>query len=234
MTLVAQYRLAKLNMDIGGKDFGKVEFSEGVGAQLTHARNKLDAFITNVEHSGDLNFENNHFKYGIKFTHEDIRDRIREYEIIDSAGFTVRPPLPDFKNNQPYEPYDAPLVPFTSVRGFNETEINRFQAFVQWSRRGTWGIMKCFIMPGVRSHTWRVNSQNVQTVFSPRGQLAIKPDWKQEMVFRLAAGLYHQPPFYRELRDFTGDLNPGVEAQRAIHFVMEMTTALPGLTGLLN
>ena len=222
--IVAQYRLGEINMDIGGKDFGKVEFSEGVGAQLTHARNKLDALIFNAEHTGNLNLEENNFNYGIKYSHEDIRDRIREYEIIDSAGFSLRPPLPDFLNNQPYEPYDAPLEPFTSIRGFNATQIDRLQGYLQWSRRLDAGNDELWFNAGLRSHTWTVSSEgksfDTQTVVSPRGQLAYKPSWKLDMLFRLAGGVYHQPPFYRELRNFSGDLNPEVKAQRALHLVV--------------
>ncbi|WP_324718895.1 TonB-dependent receptor [Salinimicrobium sp. HB62] len=222
--IVAQYRLGEINMDIGGKDFGKVEFSEGVGAQLTHARNKLDALIFNAEHTGNLNLKENNFNYGFKFTHEDIRGRIREYEIIDSAGFSLRPPLPDFRNNEPYEPYDAPLEPFTSIRGYNETQINRFQGYLQWSRRLDVGSDALWFNAGVRSHTWTVSSEgnsfDAQTVISPRAQLAYKPSWKLDMLFRLAGGIYHQPPFYRELRNYSGELNPEVEAQQALHVVV--------------
>ncbi|SOC80042.1 Outer membrane receptor proteins, mostly Fe transport [Salinimicrobium sediminis] len=221
--IVAQYRLGKVNMEIGGRDFGKVEFAEGVGAQLTHARNKLNALFINIEHTGELKVNADHFNYGIKYSHEDIRDRIREYEIVDSAGFSVRPPLPDFRNHQPYEPYDAPLVPFTSIRAFNETGIDRLQAFAQWSRRTTWNDHEIFFNAGIRSHSWSIASEEehskTQTVWSPRGQFAIKPLWKTDMVFRISGGIYQQPPFYRELRNFSGALNPEVEAQRALHLV---------------
>jgi len=40
------------------------------------------------------------------------------------------------------------------------------------------------------------------------------------MLFRAAAGIYQQPPFYRELRDINGTIQPGVKAQRSLHFVL--------------
>lgn len=221
--IVAQYRLGVVNSDIGGENFGEVEFSEGVGAQLTHARNKLDAFIVNAENKGSLQLKEHQIDYGIKYTHEDIRDRIREYEIVDSAGFSIRPLLPDFRNNEPYEPYEAPLEPFSSIRAFNQTQINRLQGFAQWSKRGNLGKHEIWYNLGVRSHFWKLSAENVsasQIVFSPRAQFAIKPDWKKEMVFRISGGIYHQPPFYREFRNFLGKLNPKVEAQKAIHLVL--------------
>jgi hypothetical protein len=39
------------------------------------------------------------------------------------------------------------------------------------------------------------------------------------MVFRVSGGLYHQPPFYRELRD-AGVVQPNVKAQQSVHFVL--------------
>jgi hypothetical protein len=67
---------------------------------------------------------------------------------------------------------------------------------------------------------WEVTGGNVsgsaQTTFSPRAQFAIKPDWEKDMVFRVSGGLYHQPPFYRELRDAAGVVQPNVKAQQSI------------------
>jgi hypothetical protein len=48
----------------------------------------------------------------------------------------------------------------------------------------------------------------------------LKPDWEKDMVFRVSGGLYHQPPFYRELRDAEGVVQPNVRAQQSVHFVL--------------
>lgn len=93
--ILAQYRMGDVNTDIGSDDLGKVEFSEGVGSQLSHARNDLDALIFNLQHKGTYTIDDHQFDYGVKYTHEDIRDRVQEYEVIDSAGFSIRPPLPE-------------------------------------------------------------------------------------------------------------------------------------------
>ncbi|WP_189606301.1 TonB-dependent receptor [Salinimicrobium marinum] len=222
--IVAQYRLGEVNAEIGGEDFGKVEFSEGVGSQLTHARNNLDALIVNLEHKGNLLLGEHQIEYGIKFTHEDIRDRLREYEMIDSAGFSLRPPLPDLQNNEPYQPFDAPLASYNSVRAQNETQINRVSGFLQWSKRATLGNHEAWMNIGVRNHLWTLNGDGIssenQSIIIPRAQFAMKPDWKKDMLFRLSGGLYYQPPFYRELRDFSGKVNPDVKAQQALHLVL--------------
>ncbi|WP_340066991.1 TonB-dependent receptor [Ascidiimonas aurantiaca] len=222
--ILARYRLGEVNSNIGDDNLGEVAFSEGVGAQFSHARNDLDALILNFEHKGTYTKNGHQWDWGIKYTREDIRDRLREYQIIDSAGFSLRPPLPEFNNDQPYEPFDAPLEAFQSVRALNFVTTNRFSGFLQWSRRKKWRNHLIWMNAGVRAHSWNVRARgegsSTQTVISPRAQFAIKPDWETDMVFRVATGLYHQPPFYRELRDLSGNVHPDVKAQQAFHLVL--------------
>ena len=221
---LAQYRLGEVDTSIGSENLGDVTFSEGIGSQLTHARNNLDALIVNLEHKGNATIGENEIEYGVKFTHEDIRDRVQEYEIIDSAGFSIRPPLVDFANLQPYEPFTSEIVPYTNIRAQNDVQINRLSGYGQWSRRTTIGSSDLWLNAGVRAHNWTVSGQDIQsttqTVFSPRGQVSLKPNWDRDMLFRLSGGVYHQPPFYRELRDSTGTVRPGVKAQKSIHIVL--------------
>jgi hypothetical protein len=222
--ILAQYRLGEVNSNIGDENLGEVEFTEGIGGQLTHARNDLDALIFNLEHKGNLKLEANNIEYGLKYTREDIRDRVQEYEIIDSAGFSIRPPLADFINDQPYRPFTSAIVPYTEIRAINDVQINRISGYVQYSRQFELENSQVWINGGVRAHNWNVSGKGIsntsQTVFSPRAQVSMKPKWEMDMLFRLSGGLYHQPPFYRELRDSTGAVRPGVKAQQSLHLVL--------------
>ncbi|MGB0455375.1 MAG: TonB-dependent receptor [Flavobacteriaceae bacterium] len=221
--ILAQYRLGEVNSYIGDENLGEVEFSEGIGGQIDHARNDLDALITTIEHRGDYKKNKNHFQWSIKYTNEDIRDRVVEWEVIDSAGFSINPPNLDQFDNQPYTPNTGPLAPYQNIRATNSTTVQRLQAFAQWSKRSSLGSSEVFYNFGVRAHQWNVNGQNInskqQMVFSPRGQFSIKPNGKKDMLYRLSGGLYYQPPFYRELRDVNGTVNSNVKAQRSIHLV---------------
>ena len=222
--ILAQYRLGEVNSNIGDENLGDVEFSEGIGSQLNHARNDLDALITNVEHKGYLKAEDNNFEWSIKYTNEDIRDRIVEWEVIDSAGFLINPPNLDQFNDQPYAADQGPIVPFQNIRATNSTQLNRIQAYGQWNRRSMIGNHEVYANLGIRYHGWSVKgdgiANNSQSVISPRIQLAIKPDWNKDMLFRLSGGLYYQPPFYRELRDSDGLVNSNVKAQKSVHLVL--------------
>ena len=223
--IFARYRLGEVNTNIGDENLGDVEFSEGIGSQLIHARNDLDAFIVNVEHRGDYKIDDEStLEWSVKYTHEDIRDRLVEWEVIDSSGFSIRPPNFSQPNTQPEVPFSGPLTAFENIRALNKAKIDRFQAFAQYSKRTSWGENDVFYNVGVRAHSWTVSGEGIegsnQTVFSPRGQFAMKPNWDKDMLFRVAGGLYYQPPLYRELRDSSGVVQPNVKAQKSFHIVL--------------
>ncbi len=221
--ILARYALGVPNTDIGSNSAGSVDFTQDIGSQLNHARNDLDALIVNIQHRGQYQTNNNLLEWGLKWSRESIRDRLQEYEIIDSAGFSVRPPLDSFQNQQPYEPFEAPLEPFTAVRSYNEVAINRASAFIQYSKRLLLNKTKLWYNLGIRSQLWNVNSfdqsNSIQIIASPRGQVSLKPEWNANLLFRLSAGIYQQPPFYRELRNFQGEVIPKVKAQKSVHLV---------------
>ncbi len=226
--ILAAYYLGDVDTNIGSETLGQVTYNRGVGEQLNHARNDLDALIVNAEVKGvhQINHKKQQIEWGFKYTRENIRDRIVEWEVIDSAGFSLNPPILNLPHNdQPYNPYVGPLVPYQNVRATNFVDINRFSGYAQWSAKTKLGNHQLWITAGSRFHSWVVSGDNistgkVQTVYSPRMQLTFKPDWEKDMVFRLSTGLYHQPPFYRELRDADGVVNPNVKAQQSAHFVL--------------
>ncbi|WP_293874905.1 carboxypeptidase-like regulatory domain-containing protein [Flavobacterium sp.] len=225
--ILAAYYLGEVDTNLGSQTLGQVTFNRGIGTQLNHARNDLDALIANAEIKGthQINNKKHQIDWGFKYTRENIRDRIVEWEVIDSAGFSINPPPFHLPNNQPYNPYTGPLVPYQNVRATNFVDINRLSGYVQWSTKTKIGNNQLWITAGSRFHSWIVAGEGItntkqQTVFSPRAQLTLKPDWEKDMVFRLSVGYYHQPPSYRELRNMNGAINPNVKAQQSIHFVL--------------
>jgi len=224
--ILAQYRLGEVDTSIGSETFGDVVFTRGIGSQLNHARNNLDALIVNAEVKGfhEVN-EKSQLEWGAKFTLEDIRDRIVEWEVVDSAGFSLPQPDLNYQNDQPYNPYVGPLAPYQDVRATNFTKIHRFSGYAQWNYRGNIGDHKYWLNTGFRAHQWQVDADgrpkgDSQITFSPRVQFAFKPNWDKDMLFRLSGGLYHQPPFYRELRDYDGVVQTNVKAQQSFHLVL--------------
>ena len=221
--ILASYNLGEVNNDFGDTDFGDVAFSEGIGSQLSHARNDIDALISTIDLKATYKKNNHQLDFGVKYQKEDIKDRINEWEVIDSVGFSVRP-THHIANNQPYEPFTGEITPFQSINAKNNVTIDRLEWFAQYSKNGTWDNHKVWYNIGLRSHNWNVNGDEIETtnqlIYSLRGQFAIKPDWDKDMLFRISGGMYNQPPFYKELRNTDGIVIPTVDAQESIQVVL--------------
>jgi hypothetical protein len=68
---------------------------------------------------------------------------------------------------------------------------------------------------GLRATFW---SANREFLLSPTLQYAYRKS--ENFVWKAALGFYQQPPFYRELRDFAGNLNKHVKAQKSFHLIV--------------
>ena len=222
--VIASYELGEVETNLGSDNLGGVSTSRGIGSQQSRARNQLDALIFSMNHEGRYQKGGDALEWGVRFTHEDFRDQLREAEFIDSAGFFIRPSGPEFINNQPESPFDPDIVPFESARATNFVNTDRWSGFLQYSKQTSWKNNAVYYNLGFRVQHWILRgegfAQNSQTLFSPRAQFAIKPDWKSDILFRLAIGSYQQPALYRELRDSKGQINPNVKAQKAIHYMV--------------
>ena len=159
--IAAAYRLGEVDANIGSENFGSVDFSQGIGSQLNHARNDLDALITNAQIKGTYKINKNQLDFGIKIQKEDIKDRIREWEVIDSLGFSIRPPN-HLANNQPYQPFEGPIIPFQNIRVDNEVQINRVSGYLQFNKRLLWNENKIWYNIGIRAHNWNVSGNGIR------------------------------------------------------------------------
>lgn len=215
--LLAQYRLGEPNTFIGGDDLGEVTFTEGVGSQLSHGRNNYAAQIVSGKLKGKHINGKHQIDWGMGYKIENIDDRLVEWEVVDSAGFSIRPPSGTMINDQPYTPFTGPLVPFTYIRARHATQIQRVTAYLQWSHRGLAGNTLYWLTAGIRGQRWQLNDEKYRHIISPRLQLSFRPKNKDHLLFRFATGLYAQPPFYRELRTSEGLINPEIDSQKAIH-----------------
>ncbi len=233
--VLGAYRLGELNTNLGSDEFGEIAFLRGVGGFQNFARNHLDAIVTNVYHDGLLDKGAVSWRWGVKLQYEDIIDRYKEWEMIDSAGYNIPHDhswrydslvgtVVDGNGNvvggdvfisdslvddqlELFESFDSrATVRSGRLTGY----VERSQLFERWDQ-------DFFLNVGIRSHYWTFNGQNV---ISPRASFSWMPNWERDMVFRIASGFYYQPPFYREMRNLDGGINEDIEAQRSIHFVL--------------
>lgn len=222
--IIAAYELGEVETNLGNEDLGEIVNSRGLGSEISRARNELDALIFNFSHTGKHKKNGRLIEWGVRYSHEDIRDQLREATFLDSAGFFIRPPDPIFVNNQPEEPFEGAIVPFEGARALNFVNTDRLSSYVQFGNQTVWKNHEVYYNIGLRAQYWSLSGQGIETnnqfLFSPRAQFAVKPDWEKDFLFRFAVGGYQQPPFYRELRDRNGVVNPNVQAQKSIHFVL--------------
>jgi hypothetical protein len=205
--ILGQYLLDQLESDLGSENFGNSLFNLGVGSFLDHARTRLEATVWNVEHKGDYVNDKILLRWGLKYQSEQIQDQLREWQYLDSAGFSV----PTWRDS---------LNPVLDMKSFTNTKANlssnRYSAYIQ----NTWTVTdttRIILATGVRANYWDLNKE---LVISPRASVTYKPKWKNDVSFRFATGFYYQPPFYRELRDLQGVVHTDVKAQESIHFVL--------------
>tara|TARA_R110002096_G_scaffold352864_1_gene545991 strand:+ start:4157 stop:6688 length:2532 start_codon:yes stop_codon:yes gene_type:complete len=212
--ILGQYRIDELERDLSSDNFGDVAFSRGVGSFLNHARNFLDATVLNFQHRGRWLVDNGSWEWGGRIQHESIEDRLSEWNLIDSAGFSL-PQTPQKPGQAPNRPIELNL--FDSFKARNNLVSNRVMGYAQRNLRWKNNREDQFSLTGgIRANYWDLNQE---TVISPRANIAWEPKWKKDWLFRFSTGYYYQPPFYRELRDFEGELNKDIKAQRSIHFV---------------
>ncbi|MCB0803334.1 MAG: carboxypeptidase-like regulatory domain-containing protein [Flavobacteriales bacterium] len=213
--ILGQYFIDELERDLSSSNFGDVAFNRGIGSYLNHARNYLDATVLNAQHRGEYLRENGKIEWGATFQHEKIIDQLNEWDLIDSAGYSI--PQPKLSPGQkPVYPIELAL--FNSFRAKNTLSSNRVMGY--GLRTFNWDDKKntaYTFTGGIRVNHWDLNQE---TVFSPRLNFTIKPDWEKDFLFRISSGVYYQPAFYRELRNFDGALNKQIKAQRSIHYVV--------------
>lgn len=187
-----------------------------IGGQIDHARNDLDILVAGVQHRGKYKFNSNqNVEWGFSVQREDIRDLLNEWQLIDSAGYSISP----FNPNPFYGPGEVDLGDLElnyALNAKNNIQSNRFNGYAQYTRKWEWNGNRILLNAGVRGTYWDFNEEfNV----SPRAQIAFKPDWKTDQLFRLSAGYYVQPPFYKELRNPYGELNEKIKSQKSIHVI---------------
>ncbi|RMG82719.1 MAG: TonB-dependent receptor, partial [Bacteroidetes bacterium] len=200
------YRLDVLQNDISKDNFGDVAFNLGVGGYISHARNFLDAWVSNFTHSGLRTGSKGTWLWGLSAQREEIYDVYKQWEYLDSAGYSLPRNPPDQIVLSEYYNKENHIV---SYRNYGYVQYNRF-----FSLKDTSEIS---LNMGVRYNYWTLNNRvNV----SPRINFSYKPNWKRDFLFRAATGFYHQPPFYREFRDFQGNLNFNIKSQYAIHYII--------------
>lgn len=168
--------------------------TEGIGNFHQHARNHLDASVTNFSWVNTLTMRKNVTKWGASVQFEKMSETINEWEYRDSAGYSV-----------PSDP--SVMALYENLNGDLSANMFRFSCFAQNAYTHQFPNCKMVVLGGMRLSYWNFNDQ---LTFSPRASLAWFPthtNWG----FRFATGIYHQALFFKEMMRYEEQPNRNVE-----------------------
>ncbi|MCC6818835.1 MAG: TonB-dependent receptor [Bacteroidia bacterium] len=228
-----KYEISEIDNNLGSSSFGDSKLLLGYGYFINHARNDLKFNIVSFAHQGTVflrGFKNKNkdmsvgylrhpsrLIYGFKYQIEQINDVFKEWKYSDSSDYNV-----SYQSGG-----DSLIYLFEGVRSKSAIYNQRYSGFAQY-HQAFGGVNQLTIVSGVR---YLYSSLNQQALVSPRFQLYFEPNkhynyshrndtlpMKKNVLLKAAFGYYYQAPFYREMRDFVGNVNTALKAQRSIHY----------------
>ena len=201
--IIGQYLLNELDNTLGSTSYGDSLINVGIGGFINHARNYLRANFYRAEHIGIYTHDRNTLKWGINLQHETIRDRINEWELIDSSGYIISQTT-ELLSLQKH------------IKTNNNIASNRFSGYIQNSYNLSFSSLEITTTAGIRFTYWSFNNElNI----SPRASIIMRPGSKSDISFHLSGGYYYQPPLYKEYRLPNGELNHNISSQKSVHAV---------------
>jgi hypothetical protein len=192
---------------------------DGIGTLQNWARNTLFIDVYTFSNRGSWFIKHHDVKWGVDYKHEMIKDKIQQWDMLDSAGYSL--PYNSGTGQKSFYGDSTPANNFSLVNmdqtlysSFN-LNSNRVSAFLQ----DTWrfGDSSRFSFNyGARFQYWDVNREPIVT---PRAQFSVRPNLKRDIILTLSGGLYYQPPFYREMREPDGTVNTNLKSQKSAQVV---------------
>ena len=227
-TVEGAYRLDELETNFGSENFAELRRNLGFGYFIDNARNDLRANVFALAHKGKKVGKFGVIQWGAEAKFESIEDQLKEWRYNDSSGYNINTVAGANSKDE--------IILDEYLRADININSMRLSAYAQHNY--TVDAASAFkVIYGIRSHYWNYNDQNV---ISPRMQVSYEPNKKyndtllrslvntehydslakRDWLLKAAFGYYFQPPFYRELRNLNGELNPNLRAQKSIHLVL--------------
>lgn len=204
--ITGAYLFGDRDFNQSSSTFGSIVNPLGAGLYQTFARNRLNIVDYNASHKGSLSKGAHLIQWGLGYNRTRINDKLNEWEYQDSAGYSL--------------PYDPALLQLNKVtKSAADFSVNKINGYIQDNIVLNRGKSTYTLQGGLR---FNYNDLNKEFLLAPRVSASWKPGGEKDIVFRLAGGAYHQPPFYRELRRYDGTLNTALKAQRSWQAVAGM------------
>lgn len=196
----------------GTSGSGGIGGEQGVGKYMEHSRNRLKASVFQVWTNARTQIARQNISIGLQYQHETFRDRTREWEWRDSAGYSL-----------PTTPEGVHLLYNLTSR--QDVVTNRIAFFVQDTYHLNTDAAFMTFNGGVRVSYWDFNKE---TLVSPRFNFSISPAAFNRWTYRAAFGWYYQSPFFKEYRravqdevgNGTVELNRNIKSPRSIQVIL--------------
>ncbi|MEO6916314.1 MAG: carboxypeptidase-like regulatory domain-containing protein [Chitinophagaceae bacterium] len=197
--ITGAYLFGERDFDKTQASFGLIVNPLGAGLFQNFSRNKLNIQVYNATHKGYFQSGNHFLQWGVSVEQQKAKDKLNEWQYQDSAGYSL--------------PYSVSnLAVFNVTKSNTNLDITRFTGFIQDNIvfKDSAGFT---LQAGLR---YNYNSLNKELLLSPRVGFSWKsPSWKKDFVLKGSAGVYDQPPFYREFRRYDGTVNLALLAQKS-------------------
>jgi hypothetical protein len=203
--IIGAYLFGERDFDRSKPTFGLIVNPLGAGVYHQFARNQLNIVNWTIGHRGNWANGKHALQWGLNLDKTLINDKLNEWERQDSAGYTL--------------PYTPGSLPFSKViKSSADLDIDKVSGFIQ-DNIVLSDTLQMTLQAGLRFY---YNNLNRELLLSPRVQFSWIPGRQKDIVLKAAAGAWHQPPFYRELRRYDGTLNTALLAQRSWQLVAGM------------
>jgi hypothetical protein len=251
--ILAEYWINELETDPAKEEFGDSTSNVGIGGLLDHARNDLNVWIANAYLNGSYEFgmkedsakdkrTYSNIRFGGKVQYEHFNDRLSEWNLIDSAGYSIPLGASDeinlkevIKQNNIVETYRA-----TSYFQYSRNIIKTKEIYLDLKRKVKTDSTINYIylkdtLNSPSKFSFTIGERlgyrfyNNELWFTPRASMNFSPRsyfinkdsviTRRNIKFRLASGLYFQPPLYRTMRGILGEINPDIVSQKSWHNV---------------
>ncbi|KAA9037670.1 TonB-dependent receptor [Ginsengibacter hankyongi] len=201
--ITGAYFFGERDFDKTSSSYGQIVNPLGAGVYQNYARNSLNIDVYNISHKGNFDIGKHFIQWGAGVDHTIIREKLNEWEYQDSAEYSL--------------PYNPNVLNLSRVlKSSTNLSIDKYSGYVQDNIRLGDSVRDVTLQVGAR---FNYNSLNHEFLVSPRAQLSYKPNWKKDIVLKAAAGIYDQPPFYREMRRYDGTVNTALKSQKSAQFV---------------
>lgn len=205
--VLSQYRLGELLTSNNGNAENDSAKVIAIGSFLTHGRNSLNNNSAQILHNGKHLFNSFTLGWGAQLESSDYDAGFNEWVFIDSANYSL--------------PYSDTAITLSSPKNSRVAHTRQLAAaYLYLSKRFTWEANRKHTLKLSIGNRITYDSYTNDALNNPRFRALYKPESKRQIGISFSAGIYYQPPEFKELINDKGILHQSLPAQKSTHFVL--------------